>query len=198
MKLKHLKTLLRRSSQFFLLFFLFFSCAPNCSQEELKIFEEAEKGNLPAVKQYLENGGDSILDCHNTAGGKFGSRKWLYISICKSNSLELIEYYLSKEIPFETEKKMFYYFLGKNNKTFLKYFIEKKHYPLKQPNNCFYIGMLSCFKILNDLDYNFNWIDPEDGNNILMKYAKCPATENEEELIEIIKYFIFIVPPKFK
>ena len=52
--------------------------------------------------------------------------------------------------------------------------------------------MLSCFKILNDLDYNFNWIDPEDGNNILMKYAKCPATENEEELIEIIKYFIKI------
>lgn len=192
MKLRTLKILLKSSLLFFIL--LFYSCAPTCSQSEIEVCREAEKGNIKVVKGYIENGGDPELECHNTAGGKFGSENWLYFSICKSNSKELIEYYLTQKISDETKNKMLYFFSGtEDDAVIVKLLLKNNAHLNEYSDSCNFIeGVLIDYKNLQKLGYDFNWIDPKDGNNILLKYAKCPATDDETELVEMLKYFVEI------
>jgi len=40
------------------------------------------------------------------------------------------------------------------------------------------------------LNYDFNWIDPADGNTLLMKYCRCPSSDDSDKLVETIQYLI--------
>lgn len=202
MESKIFKTLLNNSLLIVVVFFLS-SCDKRCSDEELGIYEAAEAGNVTKIKTYIENGGDPQLRCYDPyGGGKFNvNGSDLYFPICESSSKELVEYYLSLDIvPNQIKNEMFYFFLAKKDKNFLKLFINK--YPqysqaFRTVNNCFHDGDLTYYVFLNDeLHYDYNQVDPITGDNILMKYAQCDGLKfegkYEEELLKTIKYFVSI------
>ena len=193
-KFKLLQTHLKKGGVVFL-FFAIHACLPTCNDKELAVIEAAENGDVEAVKAYFENRGDPMLECHNTAGGKFGSTKWLYFSVCKSESLPLIKYYLSQNISDEIKNKMLYYYsdVKDDNIDIVKLLIDNKAKIVEYVESCIYSkNTLSRYNKFNKVNYNFNWIDPKDGNTILMKYVKCPANENEDELLDLIKYLVKI------
>ena len=43
-------------------------------------------------------------------------------------------------------------------------------------------------ELLASLDYDFNWVNPDSGYNILMAFARCPAIDQSDELVTLLKY----------
>ncbi|WP_460220274.1 hypothetical protein [Psychroserpens sp. MEBiC05023] len=187
---KNLKTLLKISLVIIVLFFS--SCDKRCNREELKIYKAAEEGNLEVVKNYLENGGNLLLDCYDgTSGGFNPYGAGLYFSICKSNSKELITFYLKQDLPQEVKNEMFHYFLADKNEALLRLVIKNNGHAFFG-KKCFGFDLTEQLVPLKKAGYDFNWIDPSDGNNIVMNYALCEATYEgaDDEILKTIKFLV--------
>ncbi|WP_204344624.1 hypothetical protein [Psychroserpens algicola] len=185
----NLKTLLKISPVIIVLFFS--SCDKRCNREELKVYKAAEEGNLEVVKNYLENGGDLLLDCYDgTSGGKFNVYGVeLYIPICKSGSKELVTYYLEQDIPQHIKNDMLHIFLADKNEVLLRVMIENEG-RLVYGKECYAMSLSEELLPLTKTDYDFNWID-SNGNTILMNYALCEKVfEGNDAFLETIRFLV--------
>lgn len=194
MNWKTLKSLLLISNIFSIL--LLSSCN-RCNTKELEVLQAAREGDIVTIKKYFEDGGSPILSCFDgSSGGPLNfSEDDLYYVICKSESESLIKYYLEQELTEEIKNKMFYFFIEEKNKTFIQYFIEKKignNLIFFLAKNCSNIMSREIHYVLTENSFNFNYINPENGNTILMEYATCSGDTETEDLLELIKYFISI------
>ena len=104
------------------------------------------------------------------------------------NILDAQRYFIENSFDFVVQTLGVY-----DNKDIVKLLIDNKAKIVEYVESCIYSkNTLSRYNKFNKVNYNFNWIDPKDGNTILMKYVKCPANENEDELLDLIKYLVKI------
>ncbi len=188
--LKIYRTLPIKYNLIFILFLI--SCGPNCSNEDVKIINAAKGGEIEIVRKYLEDGGDPLLTCHNYEEGKVGTGYNLPLSIALSDSKELLRYYLAQDIPDDTKNEMLDFILPYGNISLIKILIDNDAHISRLADLCTiekkYVNPQ--INMLIKLDYNINWVDPSDGNTLLMKYCLCPALDESKELINTLKFLI--------
>ncbi|WP_204344623.1 hypothetical protein [Psychroserpens algicola] len=189
--MKSLKTLLRISIVFTVL--CFYSCEERCSSEELQVLSAAENADINAIKSYFENGGDVLLECLDASseGGRYGSAKALMFAVCRSKSKELITYFLEQNPPQYIKNDMLHFFLAEQNEALFRFMIKNNGH-ITYGKDCFGIDVSDNLELFKKADYNFNWINPVDGNTILIDYALCEATYEgaDDEILKTIKFLV--------
>ena len=89
--------------------FIIGACAPTpCTKEGKAALDAARNADLQGVKDYLENGGDPMYSCGTSySGGLIDSKaRSLDVMVTRSYSYELVEYYLTYDIPKEVKANM--------------------------------------------------------------------------------------------
>ncbi len=171
-------------------FFVLGSCEPECTKEGRAVLKAAEKGDLQAVKDYLENGGDPLYSCGGSRSGGLVDyqSKSLDRKVMFSKSYELVEYYLTYDIPNEVKDEMLAVFASTdNNDKLIRLLMRNKGHLTTL--RC-YTDAIAQLENLKKCKYDFNWINPEDGNNLFMDYAGCPAPDGATEIIEILQFLV--------
>jgi hypothetical protein len=186
----NLKTLLKYSKILLLSSILILQACTFCSEEEMYIIESAEEGNLEVVKEYLENGGDPLLECCAYLG-RFGYPYVLYHSISISESLELIEYYLlNYDIPQNILDEFLITNISLEDDNIAKFI-------LQQGATAFYLADMGFYSShrqdqllkLIELGYDINTLD-EEGNTLFMRFCMKPSPERSDELISMLAFLI--------
>ncbi|MAQ42494.1 ankyrin repeat domain-containing protein [Mesonia oceanica] len=188
MKLKHLKTLLSRSSQFLLVLFLF-SCKDSCDEKFLKIIDHVRNNNYDEVKKYMESGKSATESCYDYKGGKFGSSTSLINKCIQFEKLDLLKLILNYENNLDNYSKseILRIALNEKDKVFVYKLVNKynAHIYINGHNEFLKIEKL---KILKEANYNFNYTDPF-GNTLLIDIIQHSKLE-EKKLLKIVKYLI--------
>ena len=172
--------------------FIIGACAPNpCTKEGVAALDAARNADLQGVKDYLENGGDPMYSCGTSKSGTFidASGRGLDIEVTYSESYELIEYYLTYDIPDEVKANMLSVYASYEESDKLTRLLLKNgaHYT---NSSCYAKDGVLRLENLKRCNYDFNWINPEDGNNLFMDYAGCPAPDGATEIIEILQFLV--------
>ncbi|MAN28810.1 MAG: hypothetical protein CMH15_12580 [Mesonia sp.] len=179
---------------FFYLLFIFFSCKPSCSKNDIRVINSAKKGNVKSVKDYLENGGDPLLHCKDYKSGGKGSFGVLYdlpFNISISKSTDLLKLYLKYDIPEDIKSEMFQTAILAKETEFIKIFINENSDAISIASSCYRGDLIKNeLKELLRLGYEVNKINKESGNTLLIEYAYCPVNEDSKELIETMKFLI--------
>jgi hypothetical protein len=186
----NLKTLLKYSKILLLSSILILQACTFCSEEEMYIIESAEEGNLEVVKEYLENGGDPLLECCAYLG-RFGYPYVLYHSISISESLELIEYYLfNYDIPQNIKDEFLLRSLFDQNEIYTKKVLNQGGLAFGMAKIGYYYADAQT-KILKliELGYDINTLD-EEGNTLFMRFCRWPAPEDEDDLLSMLAFLI--------
>ncbi|MCB9044454.1 MAG: hypothetical protein R2798_09415 [Chitinophagales bacterium] len=170
---------------------LFLSSCNWCSEKELQVLKATEKGDVEALKIYLENGGDPSLCCWSREG-RMGTQYDLISAVVKSNSYELLEIYLDYSISSKDLNNLLSGFLWNDaNDSIIELLLKKGAKANSFEENCSTIDYVSViFDRLEKNNYDFNYQDPKTGNTLLMEYCLCPAPNDAKELVETIAYLI--------
>ena len=163
-----------------------------CNKASHDALEAARRGDVASVKQYLDNGGDPLLECFAVPLDKettmHGYRR-LYTQVEISGDLELLKCYLTYNIPNEIKDKMLEHFLAMRYSDHVKLLIANDAH--SNIMACCHLPVcLEQLRMLDSLNYDLNWVDPETGENLLMEYAGCPSEKHQDALLDIIKYLV--------
>lgn len=171
------------------------NCAP-CSEKEQEVLTAALNGQVAPVKAYLENGGHPALKCKSFVKGNLStipSTEHLYVKIMRSRSFPMLKCYLDYDVPqlILNDLLLHFIYIGGYDD-----YPEFRQLLVDKGGNINYLGE-SCriFSIpeiyqLSRYNYDFNRVNPENGNTLLMEFAACPLIVGEEEVIEIINFLI--------
>lgn len=165
-----------------------------CNKKTNRVLRSVERGDLQALKNYLKNGGDPEYSCvyFKTGGGRFNGGAYqqsLSNAVMRSQSYELMKYYLTYPISSETKNEMLCYYDSNNESPNITELLILKGAHVDYGDRC-YFPTDSTFYYLKSAGYNLNWVDPEDGNTLFMNYCSCPAIEEETQLITLLKLLI--------
>jgi len=169
----------------------FISCKNNCDKELLAVLDAAKKGNVEIVESYINNGGDFSDSCFDYKAGRLGGTRDVLTSSLQSESIELMKLVLenSDELGNNSLSRMINVALKQKDDNFLKLLIQdyNAHIRLLSHNKFYSLDEL---KKMAALGYDFNWIHPHSGNTILMTYVSDRNSQNEEKLLETVKYLV--------
>jgi len=162
-----------------------------CTEAEENALEAASRGDLNGLKQYLENGGDPMLECYaygtldvpHTPG-----LQRLYKKVLFKPSYELFSYYLSKDIPSDQLDEYLERFVFSQSDDIVALLLEKNAHIHSLGRDCFLSSQTS-LEYLKKFDYDFTWQD-NNGDNLLTLYSRCPCDGSENKLIEIIDFLL--------
>jgi hypothetical protein len=188
----NLKTLLKHSKTLLISSILILQSCRFCSEEELKVLKAGENGDFEVVKEYLENGGNPLLQCHS-GEGRFGTYYSLSYCFASTDSYEWLDYYLRNYVhvlPQDRLDEFIFIIIYKNNDHLLPLVLE-------YGATAFYLADMGFYYSLNqdqllkliELGYDINTLD-EEGNTLFMRFCRWPAPENEESLLSMLAFLI--------
>jgi ankyrin repeat protein len=188
----NLKTLLKHLKILFLSSILILQSCRFCSEEELKVLKAGENGDFEVVKEYLENGGNPLLQCHS-GEGRFGTYYSLSYCFASTDSYEWLDYYLynySSSLPQEELDYMLFVINRNINYNLIPLLLKYGATAFYLANKGYYFEQ-SKEQILKliELGYDINTLD-EDGNTLFMMFCRWPAPVNEESLLSMLAFLI--------
>jgi len=103
----------------------------------------------------------------------------------------MVDYYLSFDIPNNIKDEMLDRIsYNEEKKDIMRLLIKKGAHITPITKLCCTKTCISTLENLHSIQYDFNWIDPETGNNLFMEYAGCPAPDDPDDLIKTMQYLI--------
>lgn len=167
-----------------------------CNKKTNRVLRSVERGDLQVLKNYLKNGGDPEYSCvyFKTGGGRFNGGAYqqsLSNAVMRSQSYELMKYYLTYPISSETKTEMLGYSAGDPEMLKITALLIKNDAHVDYEVGC-YFPSDSAIYYLHAAGYDFDWKNPEDGNTLFMSYCRCPAIEREPAAIKTLQQLIEI------
>lgn len=166
------------------------ACNPICSDEELRIINAIDNGEPELVIEYLKNGGDPMLECTATSGGRLGSDKSLPAHIFNSRNHKLISVWLKCDPDkIYLEKRLgLYLFSVQTNEEIVQILINRGVVLRPFLSSCVYtMQPIQKLELLLELDYQIN-SRGVNGNTIIHNLASCNENNNISNTIMAIKF----------
>ena len=163
-----------------------------CNEEEIALYEAVERGDLGALRAYLEGGGEPTLKCYADVGRSDGFWDYLYYKVALSNSTEMVKYYIGFNLPQKIKDDLLGAFVNKQNTELTRLLVDSDAHRFRNADGClqsYYEEILKEYELLVDVGYDFNWQN-DDGNTLLMLYSKCWADDSSEKLITILQFLV--------
>jgi ankyrin repeat protein len=160
-----------------------------CSEEENAIMIAVDSGNYEVVMDYLQNGGDPMLECKCNKNSHYGctyTRLYSYMEHC--DTVEYVKYYLSLDISDEIKNDFLLHYLVLKKDEMASHLISIG--ALLEDNYFCFDTSLPLIKKAIDLGYDINSRDPDSGWTLLMEFAFCETEEYVDCKIEGIAYLI--------
>jgi len=175
---------------------IWYGCVPKCSEEQLEILTAARDGDLEEIRGYLESGGDPLMGC-NMYSGKgirlnfFTAGYRLSMSVAASGSSELLEYYLSKEIPNTEKEEMLKLTVFDQDTAMTRLLLENGAFQDVLAQECFLYEAVNSYQVLLASGYEMDKPSVQfKHNTALMLYSRCPTDDQEDELIAILQFLL--------
>ncbi|MGB3591528.1 MAG: hypothetical protein WBA16_07565 [Nonlabens sp.] len=166
------------------------SCNPICNEKDLRIINAIDNDEPELVIEYLENGGDPMLECTSTGGGRYGTPKSLPSAIILSNDTQIIELWLENELPSDVLDFLFHVALRHSNNIIIKRLIDYEYILPKS-------GLFICVDIPDEPDWSLDalqqlielgfQIDKQDENGytLLMRSIEhCASYDDKSQLLK--------------
>lgn len=163
---------------------------PRCSEVESQVLNAAIFGDTVALAAYLDGAEEYDFACRRhddflRAGESLSG------AVMESSYPAVLRTYLRYPISSVLKDELLWLRSG-HDSGYVHTRIALDHgahltYPSKE---CIVRKMIECYEPFDSLGYDFNWVDPTTGNNMLMDYCACKPNHFREDFVDVMRFLL--------
>lgn len=174
---------------------IIFSCSnvqcESCSKDVINSLELIGEGDNKVYQKFMDKYKDPNFCCCEEHSGLIIDRSELCLEnfVLSSNSIEITKDYFKFNLSQVVKNKFLNGYVNSDSDEIIKFLIGEDA-KLETVYFTFHLSSVESLKKLHKYGYDFNYIDPNSGNNFFLDYSMCAPknSQDHENVIECLKY----------
>ncbi len=172
---------------------LLLSCSqpyPRCNEIEARVLHAAAFGDTVVLADYLSGTEEYDFRCRRH-DDPLRAGESLHGAVMETRYPAVLRTYLRFPIQQEIKDKLLWRRAARDSGNVLTRILLAHGAHLTYPaKECIVRDRVMYYERFDSLGYDFNWVAPTTGNNILMDYCSCSLDFQREDLKKVLGYFI--------